>query len=422
MKENHKAANKLVDHLFRHESGKLIATLTWIFGPAHLQLAEDIVQDTLITAMDHWTHGNVPDNPAAWLTQVAKRKTINTLKRNKALPVDQYYSLTEHADWEKGIAGIFMDDEIRDNELRMIFTCCHPALPLPSQIALTLKALCGFSINETSRALMTNETTINKRLYRAKEQFRSKSISYDIPKGKILKTRLKAVMLTLYLLFNEGYNSSSKNHLIRENLCVEAIRLTGILIDFYPKNWELNALMSLMCLHAARFAARTDQAGGIIIFEEQDRSLWDPELIIAGIKYLNKSTKAGELSEYHLEAGIAAEHCLAKSFNDTDWNSLFHQYGLLYKLKPNPVIQLNMAIIQSQLSGVDTALQLLKKLEEKGMLKGYYLLPVTQGIFHEKSGNYTKAVQYLIFAKKLTVSNTEIEFLDTHIKFCMSKN
>ena len=262
-----------------------------------------------------------------------KGKLINKLKHQKI--VQRHHGELGNGA-ETGIARIeeiFLEKEIRDSQLRMIFTCCHPALPTESQISLTLKTLCGFGVKEIARALLTNEATINKRLYRAKQKMKSHEITFEIPSGRALGERLTAVSLALYLLFNEGYNSSHPQIIIRRNLCAEAMRLLQLLIEFFPGNSNLYALLSLMCFHVARFEARIDKEGAIVIFEEQDRGLWDKKLIGCGVKYLHMASTGDLLTEYHLQAGIAAEHCLAKSFEETDWSSIYHQYELLYQIK-----------------------------------------------------------------------------------------
>lgn len=410
-------SQQIVEHLFRTEYGKLVAIVTRMLGTSHLQLAEDIVQETLIAALDHWAAGPIPDRPAAWLIQVAKRKTLNEIKRRKMI----------EAHHQTGLGGpdavfemdtILGEHEIKDSQLRMIFTCCHPALAVESQIALTLKVLCGFGIREVAHALLTTESTINKRLYRAKTRIRETRLPFTIPQGPELERRLEAVSLTLYLLFNEGYHATHSDTVIRRELCLEAIRLTQLLIDQFQENPQLCALLSLMCFHTARFDARIDDRGAIVLLEDQDRKLWNPELIQIGMQYLQKSTQTDTLSAYHLEAGIGAEHCMAKSFESTDWQSIYDRYLLLEQVKPNPIITLNLAIIQSQLEGIETSLHLLNKLTHHPALKTYHLLPATQGIFHIKLGQYQRAIPYLEKALRLTSSATEIQFITQKLLMC----
>lgn len=406
--------NQLVDHLFRHEAGRITSILTGIFGLHNMDLAEDIVQETLLDALKQWSVGGIPDNPPAWLMQVAKRKTINSLKRHEHARKHLEHQLTTSS--TEDIDQVFLDNEIKDSQLKMIFACCHPELPRESQIALTLKTLGGFSVPEIAHALLTTTANINKRLYRAKQKFREDNIQFELPIDESLHVRLKSVYLNLYLLFNEGYNSSHNEQLIHEDLCVEAIRLLQILTEHMPNQPIAYALLSLMYLHAARFEARLDQQGGIIIFQDQDRSLWDRDMINTGVYYLNKSSSGNELSEYHIEAGIAAQHCLSESYVKTNWKSLYKQYELLLSIKKNPIIELNLAIIISKTEGLTASIQRLKKLEKSNQLKEYYLLPATLATFYLETGNKKDALKYFIKAKQLTKSNTELKFLEEKIK------
>lgn len=410
--------NQLIDHLFRHEAGRLVSTLTRLFGTSNIELAEDIVQDTLVTALDHWTLGAIPDNPAAWLTQVAKRKALNEINRRNIAQKHHAAIKTTQRTQQDFVHDAFLPEEIHDNMLRMIFTCCHPSLSQESQIALTLKVLCGFGIKEIARALMMQQGTINKRLYRAKNKIRNNTIDFEIPYGHKLNPRLDNVCLTLYLLFNEGYNSAHPESIIRWNLCSEAIRLIKMLIDKFKASSHLHALLALMYFHTARFEARLDKGGGIIIFKDQDRQRWDKELISLALQHLKRSSQGKELTHYHLEAGIAAEHCIAESYEKTNWASILNQYNMLYTMKPSPVIKLNMAIVQSQVSGLQSAVEQLEKLLNDTTLQNYYLLHATLGTFYLRQNRYNKASEHLAIAKQLTTSQHEIQFLEEQLKHC----
>ncbi len=300
----------------------------------------------------------------------------------------------------------------------MIFACCHSSLDVKSQLALTLKTLCGFGSREIAHALLTSESTIQKRLYRAREKIRRSEIPFAIPQAGQLAERLDVVMLSLYLLFNEGYNSSSGESVIRKELCLEAIRLATLLADRFEDNRKLHALLSLMCFHAARFDARIDKRGAIILFEDQDRASWNKELINAGMHHLKRSIYDETLTPYHVEARIAAEHCLAGSFEQTNWEVIYDQYVMLDQLKPNPVIKLNLAIIQSKLKGIEESLLLLKDLSNHPELKEYHLLPATQGIFYMKLKNYPKAVEFLTHSLTLNPSERERAFIESKIVEC----
>jgi len=413
-------SKQLVEHLFRNEYGKMLATLIRLFGTPHIGLAEDIVQETLIAAIEHWAVEGIPDNPSGWLVQVAKRKALNELKRQKIRlhHEDQLLFRQENTVEEK---AVFLEDEIKDNQLRMIFTCCHPALSTESQIALTLKTLCGFGVKEVAKALLSTESTINKRLYRAKETIRKSQSSFNIPQGKELETRLQAVSLTLYLMFNEGYNATSGELPIQKGLCLEAIRLTKLLKEHFKHHRRLSALLALMCFHAARFGARIDNGGAIVLFEDQDRSLWDKELIQIGMNHLADSFPDDSLSSYHIEAQIAAEHCLAESFENTDWQSLYKLYELLGKLKPNPVVELNLAIIQGRINGLEASLKQLESLAKKNTLSHYHLLPATQGMFLMQLARYKEALPYFEAALQLKPSTAELEMINSKISECKEK-
>jgi len=413
-------AKALVDHLFRQQAGRMVAILTRLFGVHNLELAEDVLQDTLHQALKDWYTGNIPDNPAGWLMTVAKRKAINMirrerLQRNFAADMDRLLKSEWTASYT--LDHIFLEHEIKDSQLRMIFTCCHPALPIEGQLALTLKTLCGFSIPEIASALLTTESTINKRLYRAKEKIRNEQLDFTVPSGPDLFARLDAVLLVIYLLFNEGYNSSCDDLVIRKDLCLEAMRLAMLLTERpimkdYP---EIYALLALMCLHAARFDARIDSNGCLVILEEQDRALWDQDLIAEGIQFLSRSAFGISVTAYHLEAAIAAEHSVAASFRDTGWNKIYDYYVALEKLKPSPVIRLNLAIIKGKTDGPQAAITALHALEESGKVAGDSLFYASLGEFYAQTGCREEAVDYLLEAHAMTRSAATKELLQRKI-------
>src|SRR6266496_3567670 len=323
-----KNIDQLVDHLFRHESGKMIAVLSRLLGLQNMEVAQDIVQDTLLQAMTTWGYKAVPDNPAAWLYRVAKNKAIDFLRKEKRFrDISPQYSYLLQSEYSLSstVNNLFLENEIQDSQLRMMFACGHPSIAEESQIALTLKTLCGLSINEIAKAFLTNEETITKRIYRAKEKIKSENIELNVPQGKELPQRLDVVLKSLYLLFNEGYNSSHPDQLIREDLCQEAIRLSYLLTTHSITNLpRTNALLSLMCFQASRLQARLDDKGNIILLKYQDRSKWYKPLIEKGFAYLNAATENFDPSPYHLEAAIASLHASAESFESTDWKGI-HQ-------------------------------------------------------------------------------------------------
>jgi RNA polymerase sigma factor (sigma-70 family) len=404
----------------------MVAILTRLFGIHNLELAEDVFQDTLQQALKDWSLNGIPDNPPGWLMLVAKRKAINMVKREKfmrnfASDMDNLLK----SEWTAGYTmdHIFLEDEIRDSQLRMIFTCCHPALPPEAQIALTLKTLCGFSIYEISATLLTSESNINKRLYRAKEKIRNEHIDFTVPSGQELFKRLDAVLLVIYLLFNEGYHATGDNLAIRKDMCLEAMRLAMLLAENpltsgYP---QVYPLLALMCFHVARFEARIDNDEGLVILEEQDRNLWNKELITQGVDFLLRSASGKTLTAYHLEAAIAAEHCLAPNFQETNWHKIYDYYTALEKLKPSSVIKLNLAIIKGKKDGPAAAITALHPLEKLKALGNYYPLYASLGEFYSQIGEKSKAIAYFMRAKELTKSAATKEVMDRKIRLIHSR-
>src|SRR5882724_1639086 len=292
--------SRLTDHLFRHEAGKLISVLTGIFGIDRLQLAEDVVQESLIRALRTWPYTGIPKNPAAWLTQTAKNLALDLIRREKLFHDKQPEIIASMEEWVSDSAGDSprFDNEIRDGRLRLMFACCHPFLSPEDQTALALKTLCAFSPAEIAKAFLTSEAAIAKRLTRAKQKIREEHIPFEIPIGEELSRRLDAVLQTLYLLFNEGYKASSGDHLVREELCHEAIRL-GVLLAEHPAGNQprTHALVGLMLLNAARLPARTDSEGNILRLKEQDRSIWNQVLIARGMSLCGERLRINRLAE-----------------------------------------------------------------------------------------------------------------------------
>jgi RNA polymerase sigma factor (sigma-70 family) len=413
---NQKNANLLADHLFRHEAGKMVSALTRIFGLSHIEIAEDIVQDTFVKALQDWSFNNIPPNPQAWLYKAAKNKTIDYLRHQKH--VQNYESESGNllkSEWtmQAEVNNVFLDKEINDNQLRMIFASCHPALPMESRIAFTLKTLCGFNAREIAKALLTTEVNINKRLTRAKQKLRDKHLKFEIPAGKELESRLDSVYKVLYLLFNEGYSAAEADSFIRKDVCAEALRLAEILsensIGKKPKTF---ALMSLMCFQAARLDARMDDLGYIILLKEQDRSKWNAALISRGLDYLSRSAYGDELSEYHIEAAIASYHSTADSFDNTNWHEILNLYDILIKIKPNPITILNRSIVIAELNGVYEAINEINNLKE---LEQYYLLHATLGEFYSRLNQPAEAKQHYEKALKLVASPAEKKLIQQKI-------
>jgi RNA polymerase sigma factor (sigma-70 family) len=410
-------SSEIVEHLFRREAGRITSVLTRIFGIENIELAEDVVQDTILKALQQWPYSGIPDNPSAWLFRSAKNKAIDILRRNRLNnKYSEEISALFESEWKLGakIDEFFSENEIIDDQLRMIFTCCHPKLPTESQIALALKNLCGFSIKEVAKAFLTNEATIIKRLSRAKDKIRSGTIKFEIPVGIKLERRIKNVLSTLYLLFNEGYNSSKQDILIREDLIKESIHLAELLIE-HPLTEndyrsEIYALLALMYLHYARTPARIDDSGNILLLKDQDRNLWDRKLIAKGMEYLEKSASGDKLSGYHLQAGISYFYATAENFEKIEWGKILNLYNILYKMNGSAIIGLNRAIVISQLLGAETAIDEIKKLAHKSSgerLENYYLYHSTLGELYFQTGNYSEAKTW--FEKAIQMTSSEIE-------------
>lgn len=407
---------QIVDHLFREEYGKVVSYLTSAFGFHFLETAQDIAQDTLVEAYQSWSYNGVPTNPQGWIFRVARNKAINWVKREQKKKA--VYQKFENPDSLNPPDDLTLTNDIQDSQLQMIFACCHPRIAIENQIALILNILCGFSRKEIAGALLTNEETIKKRLYRAKKQIRDQQLIRFKRQGKVSakKDKIDTVCVAIYLLFNEGYNSAHKDELIRKDLCLESIRLCKLLIDQYPGHTRLHALLATMCFHIARFEARIDDKGAIVLLQDQNRALWHPEFIKMGWLHLFEASKGDDISSYHLEASIAAQHCAAKNFESTNWKLIFRFYQHLYQLKPSPVILLNLAIVSGILEGGAEAIRQLTKLkQENKQLQNYYLLYAVLGHFYLELGQKNLALENFQKAKSLTSGQKEVDLLDYKI-------
>ena len=411
---------EVVEHLFRHESAKMISTLTRIFGIEHLNRAEDVVQETLIRALQTWPYYGIPKNPSAWITQVAKNLALDLIRRDKIFRnkenaishlMEQISADAESSDSEA------RPDGIADDRLRMMFTCCHPRIPPEIQVALALKTLCGFSPAEIARAFLTSEAAIAKRLTRAKQKIREARIQFEIPAGEELTRRLDSVLQTLYLLFNEGYKASGGEHLIRAELCHEAIRLTTLLAEHTAGNKpETHALLALMLLNGARLPARLDSEGNILRMEEQDRSRWDQPMIAQGFFHLMQSTAADQASEYHLQAAIAACHCAAEDYRSTDWPRILSLYDRLIELDDSPIVALNRAVAVANVHGSRAGIEAVEAIGDLKQLNGYHLLYAVLGEFEADLNHRETALQHFRKALELATIKSEQLFLTKKIQ------
>ena len=406
----------LVDHLFRHEAGKMVATLTGFFGLKNIEVAQDVVQETMLKALQNWKLNRVPDNPRAWLYRVAKNQVIDLIRKQRVhekigTELSDRFGDSDRPE-ETRLDECFLDHEIADNQLRMMFACCHPGISASSQVALTLKTLCGFSVGEIARAFFSTEDTIQKRLFRARKAIKASETAFQIPSGYALLNRLEPVRTALYLMFNEGYSGTDSDSPIRKELCAEAMRLTRLLAD-HPtvKRPKTQALLALMCFHASRFDARIDANGLLVLLKDQDRSKWNLPLIQRGYYHLQEAAKNGYSSEYHLEALIACYHSMAPGFQQTDWSAILHAYDGLLVFKNTPLTKLNRAIVIGQLEGPENAIREIEATSKMDKLEGYYLYHATLGELYHQKGEDKKAHSAVSKAIELARSSKDVELL-----------
>jgi RNA polymerase sigma factor (sigma-70 family) len=357
------ASEELIPHLFRTEFTKITAVLCRLFGIEHMEAAEDIASETFLSALETWSYKGVPPNPVAWLYTVAKNKAKNLIARNQTFNKKIEPQLKRSSINSEEIEIDLSEQNITDSQLQMLFAICHPSIPAEAQIGLALRILCGFGIEEIANAFLTNKETINKRLYRAKEKLQQENVQIEFPPEHEITKRLEPVLTTLYLLFNEGYYSESRDDVLRDDLCLEAMRLTYLLIENETTNQpDVNALLSLMCFHASRFEARKNKNGEPVLYEEQDESLWNIELINKGIYFLNKASVGNEISKYHIEASIAYWHTI-KTDTKEKWESILQLYNRLLMIEYSPIVALNRTFALSKTHGKKAAIIEAEKLQ-----------------------------------------------------------
>ena len=387
--------NRLVDHLFRREAGRLVSILTRHFGVAHLHLVEDVVQDALVKAMETWPFTGVPQNPSAWLLQTAKNRALDDTRRHSLWRGKQSELAPLVEDCLQSALTVpppQFEDEIRDSQLRMMFVCCHPGLAPEAQVALTLKTQCGFGEREIAAAFLATEASVTKRLVRARHYLREREVAVELPPAAELAPRVGMVLHVLYLLFNEGYKASQGSSLLRTDLCAEAIRLAELLTA-HPlgDRASTHALLALMHLDAARLSARTDDRGSLLLLAEQDRTRWNRKQIAEGMRHLAASGAGNVVTRYHLEAGIAACHCLAPDFTTTDWPQIVTLYDALLEQDGSPVVALNRAVAVAQASGPRAGLAALDRIKDRRALENYPLFHAVTGQLALEAGETGKA-------------------------------
>ena len=408
----------VTEHFFRHESARLVATLTAHLGTHQLQLAEDVVQEALVRALQTWPYRGVPDNPAAWLTQTAKNLALDVLRRNQRWNIKEDSIAAEHERWLSAPPQE-THDTFADDTLRMMFVCFHPQLSTEAQTALALRTLCGLSPAEIAAAFLTTEAAIAKRLVRTRQLIRELALPFVVPAPNELPSRLDGVLGTLYLLFNEGYKASSGDRLVREDLCYEAIRLTTLIVEHNATRTPRTfALLALMLLNAARLPARTDDVGNLLRLHEQNRSAWDQTMIQRGIQCLGHAAQGDDISPYHLEAGIAACHSTAADEASTNWPRILALYDLLLTLNSSPVAAMNRAVAVARVSGPQAGIDALNAITDHSKLASHHLLHVIKGTFAAELGNQPAAVAHFRQAETLATLPAERDFIARRIQEC----
>jgi RNA polymerase sigma factor (sigma-70 family) len=411
------------ESLFRHESGRLVAALTRVFGVHNLSLAEDVVQDAFCRAMEVWKFRGVPHNPGGWLLTVAKNRALDVLRRERTARTFAP-ELTRLLESEWTLVPT-LDEQlsphaIKDDVLRMMFSCCDPRVSEESQVALVLNILCGFSVDEVAGAFVAKHATIEKRLTRAKKVLAQSQRLFDITDAAEFSSRLPVVQRSLYLLFNEGYHGASPEFAVRSELCHEAMRLAALLLD-HPlgATSEMDALAALMCLHAARLPARTDPAGELLALGDQDRAKWDRSLLTEGEQLLQRSARGSDLSAYHVEAAIAWVHAGAAHAAATDWRKIVGLYDMLMAIRPSPVVALNRAIAIAQRDGPEAGLAAIAAIEHRERLANYPFLPAALAELELRAGRPSSAQQHFREARRLARNDAERRFLQQRETACV---
>jgi RNA polymerase sigma-70 factor, ECF subfamily len=407
-------ATEAVEQVYRADWGRIVAALISLVGD--FDLAEESAQEAFSAAVDQWSDAGVPDFPRAWIIQTAKHKAIDRIRRKKRFEekVELYLKdgstrTVEQPDYDSS--------EIPDDRLRLIFTCCHPALAAESQVALTLRTLCGLETEEIARAFLVPVSTMAQRLVRAKHKIRDAGIPYIVPETKDMPERVDAVLTVIYLVFNEGYAATRGAPLLRADLCAEAIRLGRLvrsLMQPQPPP-EATALLALMLLHDARRDARVDDAGDLVVLEEQDRSLWNREQITEALPLVTDGLRGGP-GVFAVQAAIAAVHCRAARAEDTDWAQIVNLYDMLQQLQPSPIVQLNRAVAVAMVQGPRTGLQLIDGLAASNDLEDYHLLHAARADFLRRMADFPEAEKSYQRALELATNESERRYLQRRLK------
>jgi RNA polymerase sigma factor (sigma-70 family) len=410
--------NVLEEHLFRRESARMIAALTRLFGVHQLELAQDVVQDALCRALETWKAQGVPDNPSAWLMATAKNRALDCLRRERtARTFAPELSRALDAEQELGplLDEAFSPAIVRDEQLAMMFSCCHPRLPEEAQLALILNVLCGFAAPEIAAALLTSRAAIEKRISRGKKTLGESQRLFDLNR-KDFDERLETVRRALYLLFNEGYHGASSHGAVRSELCEEALRLVELLREHPAADTpETRGLTALMYLHAARLPARLDDRGDLYALADQDRSRWDTRLLQAGLLAFEASAQGETLGQYQIEAAIAATHAAATTVRDTNWPLIVALYDRLLGVAPSPVVELNRAIAIGERDGAERGLEALERITERERLASYPFYAAAWGELELRCGAREQALSHFRAALRLARSEPERRFLERRL-------
>ena len=408
----------LLEHLFRREAGRMVAWLARQLGSQHLQLAEDAAQEAMLRAAQLWPFHGVPEKPERWMFRVAQNYAISSLRqaatedRNAEKLIRILENRPQNAD------DLELDESLRDDELCMIFMCCHPELSQDARVALSLKLVAGFGAGEIARVFLVEETTVAQRLVRAKKTIREKRVPLTMPRNRELKERFDSVLEVIYLMFSSGYAAGSGEELIRQDVCLEALRLGRLIAASSMNAPRVDALVALMALQAARLPARTDAAGDLVLLEEQDRALWDVGLIAMGFSYFGRSVAGEEVSEWHVQAAIAATYAMAKSAAEIDWSAILKHYDQLMTMTGSPVVALNRAVAVMRVHGAEAGLHALEPLEGQPALAGYYLLPAVRGQMLIEAGRMSEAEVAFLKAVDCPCSEPERRFLREQLESC----
>jgi RNA polymerase sigma-70 factor (ECF subfamily) len=403
--------SRTIENLYRSESGRVLATLVRLLGD--LDLAEEVMHEAFAVALDTWPETGIPDKPRPWLISTARFKAVDAMRRRARFDGAQQ-DLVAHM--ESRVHGALPEDEeIEDDRLRLIFTCCHPTLPPEGRVALTLREVCGLTTEEIARAFLVAPATLAQRIVRAKAVIRDKRIPYQVPASQELTERLGAVLQVIYLVFNEGYSAAAGAEVTRAELTAEAIRLGRLLAELQPEP-EVMGLLSLMLLQESRRAARTSPAGELILLENQDRSLWNREQIAEGVALVEKAVKSGRFGSYTLQAAIAAVHAEAESTAATDWGQIVALYNHLVRIQPSPVVYLNRAVAIAMRDGPEAGLKHIDAVLEHGELANYYLAHAARADMCRRLGRNAEARASYEKALALTQQEPERQFLQERIR------